>query len=185
MLPLIAALLLAVWLIQPWSLVDSPASGPPEVYASERDAAEFAAIKLERARVTEFNLRATPPPTPAPTPVPTPVPPPPTPIPTVAPTPRPTPPPGAALAPTDIQALVCSYAWPCEQALAVMWCESGGRPGAVGRGVNYGLFQLNQVHARRIADFWGLWMDPAKNTEWAFQLWSRAGWRPWGCRPRG
>jgi hypothetical protein len=88
----------------------------------------------------------------------------------------------SALASQEIQSAVCSYAWPCEQALAVMWCESGGTPTAVG-GANYGLFQINQIHARRIADFWSAWMDPASNIEWAYQLWARQGWKPWGCKP--
>jgi hypothetical protein len=83
---------------------------------------------------------------------------------------------------TEIEALVCTYAWPCGEALKVMWCESGGRPWVIGRGVNYGLFQMNQVHARNIGDFWTSWMEPAKNIEWAYSLWARAGWRPWGCR---
>jgi hypothetical protein len=64
-----------------------------------------------------------------------------------------------------------------------MWCESGGQPWAIGRGSNYGLFQLNQVHARRLADFWVSWMDPATNIAWAYNLWAMQGWKPWGCKP--
>jgi len=78
---------------------------------------------------------------------------------------------------------VCTYGWSCEQALRVMWCESGGKPWTIGRGVNYGLFQVNQIHARRIPDFWTAWMDAAKNTHWAYALWARQGWKPWACKP--
>ncbi len=107
-------------------------------------------------------------PPPAPTPTPSP--------PSIPPTPPPT--------PEAIQALVCAYPWDCATALRVMWCESGGRPTSVGRGRNYGLFQMNAIHARHISDFWTSWMDPARNSQWAYELWTRQGWRPWGCRPR-
>lgn len=88
-----------------------------------------------------------------------------------------------------LEALVCSYPWPCDEALAVARCESGvnaaGRldgAAAVG-GSSYGLFQINAIHAYRWPEFWDGWMDPAKNTDWAFQLWSEQGWIPWSCRP--
>lgn len=88
-----------------------------------------------------------------------------------------------------LEALICSYSWPCAEALAVARCESGvdaaGRlagTAAVG-GSSYGLFQINAVHAYRWPQFWDEWMDPTKNTEWAFQLWSEQGWSPWTCRP--
>jgi hypothetical protein len=93
--------------------------------------------------------------------------------------------------PTDgLEALVCSYSWPCQEALAVARCESGvdsaGRLDgifAASSRSSYGLFQINSVHARRFPEFWESWMDPAKNTAWAFQIWSEQGWRPWSCRP--
>lgn len=88
-----------------------------------------------------------------------------------------------------LEALICAYPWPCAEALAVARCESGidaaGRlngTAAVG-GSSYGLFQINAVHAYRWPDFWDEWMDPTKNAEWAFQLWSEQGWNPWTCRP--
>jgi hypothetical protein len=62
-----------------------------------------------------------------------------------------------------------------------MWCESGGRPDAVG-GNNYGLFQLSDIHARAIPDFWEHWMIPEFNVAWAFGFYSDGGWSPWGCR---
>ena len=79
--------------------------------------------------------------------------------------------------------------WPCDQAIAVASCESGtDRYGRLDgnwatNGNNYGLFQINGIHADLWPDFYTSWMDPVKNTEWAFELWSVSGWRPWSCRP--
>jgi hypothetical protein len=124
----------------------------------------------------------------------------PTPARTVAPTPAPTPAPAAAPvavagaaatpAPADgLEAIICSKAWPCGEAIAVASCESG--TGDNGRldgnwatnGNNYGLFQINGIHADLWPDFYTAWMDPVKNTEWAFEIWSASGWRPWSCQP--
>jgi hypothetical protein len=49
-------------------------------------------------------------------------------------------------------------------------------------GANFGLFQINAVHAHRWADFYEAWMDPAKNAQWAYEIWSQSGWYPWDCR---
>jgi hypothetical protein len=95
----------------------------------------------------------------------------------------------AASEPGDLEALVCSFAWPCEEALAVARCESGtdmsGRlddPSAT-NGTSYGLFQINEIHAGRFPDFWEAWTDPVTNATWAFELWSEDGWQPWSCQP--
>jgi hypothetical protein len=174
MLPLFTALLLAVWMFQPWSVLaetnalDHPAeaSAPQRFVNTRSEAAALA--RLERLDEGVQTPSATPAPTPEPTPPP---PPPPTPVPI------------SPMAKTEIEALVCTYSWPCGEALRVMWCESGGRAWAVGRGSNYGLFQINQVHASRFANFWNAWMDPVSNVQWAYSIWARQGWRPWGCRP--
>jgi len=79
--------------------------------------------------------------------------------------------------------MVCAYSWNCTEALKVMWCESGGRPTAIGGGANYGLFQINQIHAKKFPGFWELWSDPASNIAWAHQIWSGRGWAAWGCKP--
>jgi hypothetical protein len=126
----------------------------------------------------------------------------PTPAPTVAPTPAPTPRVTPALkpvavaaaaatpAPTDgFEGIICSKDWPCGEAIAVASCESGtddsGRLDGnwATNGNNYGLFQINGIHADLWPDFYTSWMDPVKNTEWAFEIWSVSGWRPWSCRP--
>ena len=94
--------------------------------------------------------------------------------------------PAAAVAPvvpqTDIERIVCSFAWPCGEALNVMWCESGGMPDAVSAGGHRGLFQLATGWATNNPDYWSRWMDPWWNAATAFNAWSRKGWQPWSCR---
>lgn len=122
--------------------------------------------------------------------------------PAVAPTLTPSPTPLETLSPTEnpyipipvvaypegsVEALICTYPWPCGQAVAVASCESGlGMDGYLdgwwaSSAGNYGLFQINSVHAGKFTEFWDRWMDPAYNIEMAFTIWSEQGWRPWGC----
>lgn len=112
-----------------------------------------------------------------------------TPAPTEAPTPLPQPvvTPEPYVAPpvvpqTEIEKLVCSYSWNCGYALKIMYCESGGVPTSVGNGEDYGLFQINVVHERHWGDFWQNWMKPERNVQWAYEIWSARGWKPWACR---
>ena len=176
MLPLLTALLLAIWVLHPWAAIaqgeylDQPNQSPPAASSVYSPAAAETAIVRQEQRDQPSPTPA-PPPTPAPAPEPTPAPP----TPTAAPFPQ--------LSRAEIETLVCTYPWPCEQALKVMWCESGGKPWAIGRGANYGLFQINVVHARRIPDCWTAWMNAARNIEWGYALWARQGWKPWACRP--
>jgi hypothetical protein len=172
-------LVLAVWVFHPWAAVahadilhrDNPV---PRVQnaSSVRSVADASLARQERLDA----------PAPVPTPAPAPAPEP-TPEPAQPPTPAATPIPVSAMSKSEIEALVCTYPWPCAEALKVLWCESGGKPWAIGRGSNYGLFQINQVHGRRFSNFWNTWMDPAKNIEWAYSIWARQGWKPWGCKP--
>jgi hypothetical protein len=88
-----------------------------------------------------------------------------------------------------LEAIVCAMPWPCDEAIAVASCESGldsnGRLDGnwATNGSDYGLFQIRYIHAWRWADFYDAWMDPNRNTQWAFEIWSESGWRPWACRP--
>lgn len=88
----------------------------------------------------------------------------------------------AAPAGGDLGLLICSYSWPCGEAIAVASCESRLRPEAT-NGIAYGLFQIHGIHAARFPDFWSAWTDPAANTSWAYDIWSEQGWRPWDCVP--
>lgn len=91
----------------------------------------------------------------------------------------------------DLPALICAYAWPCDEALRVVYgsatCpngESGGKLDAVSDdGQNLGPFQLNVVHAGRVGGDPGRLLDPATNVRIAFELYSEQGWRPWACKP--
>lgn len=84
----------------------------------------------------------------------------------------------------DIERLVCTYAWPCLEALNVMWSESGGRPEAWNDweatadpydGVG-GLFQIaTSYHAGLLAGCGGSVFDPAVNVCAAYHLWSASG----------
>jgi hypothetical protein len=167
------------------------ASGP--AYTSIHD--ELRAM-MARSVVSDATASAAPPP--APTLAPTPE----APQPAAAPEPvavaaaalAPTPAAVAAAAPTPtpadgFEALICSKPWPCGEAIAVASCESGrDRNGRLDgnwatNGNNFGLFQINGVHAGLWPDFYTAWMDPVKNTEWAYEIWSASGWRPWSCQP--
>jgi hypothetical protein len=161
---------------------------PRALAASEEATGTEADLSMQVLRIQDMKLRdMSPTPTPVPTPAPTPTPvptPPPTPVPT--PEPAPPPPPVPAVpppAPGSIEAIICSHPWPCQEALAVAACESGLHPTSIGGGRNYGLFQINAVHAGRFPGFWDLWSDPATNASWAYQIWSGRGWQAWGCKP--
>lgn len=79
-----------------------------------------------------WRLAHTPTPTPTPTPVPTATPEPTsTSVPYVPPEPTQAPAPPARAPSGDIAALICSYPWPCDEALYVFGRESGLNPNAV------------------------------------------------------
>lgn len=108
---------------------------------------------------------------------------------TPAPAPQPTPAPPPPPLPADgIEAIICALPWPCQEAIGVAACESGrdmnGRlDGAwATNGNHYGIFQISYIHAYRWPDFYENWMDPAKNAQWAYEIWSQQGWYPWSCR---
>jgi hypothetical protein len=107
-----------------------------------------------------------------------------TPAPPLQPTTAPPPP----LPADGIEGIICALPWPCQEAIGVAACESGrdmnGRlDGAwATNGNHYGVFQISYIHASRWPDFYENWMDPAKNAQWAFEIWSQQGWYPWSCR---
>lgn len=84
----------------------------------------------------------------------------------------------------SIEGLICSYGWPCEEALAVARCESGLQPGVASPdGANLGLFQINVVHSARVGGDLQSLYDPAINTSVAYAIWLDQGWGPWSCKP--
>jgi len=140
--------------------------------------------KFKKAFLELPTLTPSPAPTPQPTPEPTPIPTAaPTPVPTPVPTPEPTAPPMLTNA---IEELVCSYPWDCHTALKIMWCESGGKPARIGyTGHDFGLFQINDGHARELPGFWDNWMNPEWNVDMAYNFfYVNRGWQPWSCAAR-
>lgn len=88
------------------------------------------------------------------------------------------------------ESAICSYPWPCETALRIVYgptenCptgESNGDPNAISwNGTSYGLWQIWSGHAWRWSDFWENWADPVRNTEYAWELYQEQGWTPWEC----
>jgi hypothetical protein len=49
-------------------------------------------------------------------------------------------------------------------------------------GNHYGIFQISYIHAYRWSDFYDSWMDPVKNAQWAYEIYTQQGWYPWSCR---
>jgi hypothetical protein len=91
----------------------------------------------------------------------------------------------------DWRILICSYPWPCEEALAVVYgtsnCpdgESGGDPWAYNNGC-YGLFQVSCVsHRSRFEGECEVLYDPQVNVRVAYDIYvDNGGWSPWTCRP--
>lgn len=96
---------------------------------------------------------------------------------------QPAPPP----APGTVQAIIAEVFGPhASAATGVARCESGLNPGAISRGGgNWGLFQINKVHARRVANMGYAWedlLDARVNSIVAKSIFDESGWGPWACR---
>lgn len=141
-----------------------------------------------------FQEKETPTPTPTSFPSPTP---------TVTPTPTPTVEPTPTLVPETEKYVapkwknIVSRFFPNKEvnnALNVILRESSGvettiHPNSDGS-KDYGLFQINDIHAPKIKKIFGYDMedllDPVKNMEVASWLWKKQGWIPWyGARSLG
>lgn len=110
-----------------------------------------------------------------------------TPTPTETPTAVPTAAPEPTAVPVlSIADLICSYSWPCSEALTVARCESGLNPNAYNSSSGAsGLFQLLiPLHSWRFAG--ASPFDPVANVRAAYGLWLERWWQPWivgGCHP--
>lgn len=117
----------------------------------------------------------------------------PSPMPTATPTPTNVPMPTPTLRPDipfhNFTPILQKYFPPEElnNAQNVVMGESSFNPWAVNANKNgskdYGLFQINDIHAKQIKDLFGYSMndlfDPLKNIEVASWLWKQQGWTPW------
>lgn len=72
-----------------------------------------------------------------------------------------------------------------EQAVRVAHCESTHRHNVISPGGgNWGLFQINTVHRRRVEQMgyrWDQMLFPLENARVAAAIWAEQGWRPWTC----
>jgi len=113
----------------------------------------------------------------------------------------PIPPTSAPYVPTGaIEQIICSYDWTpftCGQIVKVAACESGrdregNLDGAwdIGFGANYGVFQINRIHAGgSFPDMFAMsadgstpnWADVGWNVAAAYTIFSGQGLRPWSC----
>ncbi len=155
--------------------------GPGSLKTSESDTDDI--------RDLARSARPQPPAAPTAAPVETEAPPAPTPA-VAAEVETPAPAPHAVIEyPADsIEAILCGLPWNCAEAIAIAACESGrdmaGRLDGnwATNGNHYGLFQISYIHAHRWSDFYENWMDPAKNAQWAYEIYAQQGWYPWSCR---
>ena len=96
--------------------------------------------------------------------------------------------PDTVLDPDYYQAMIVTT-WPADlhdQALDIAYCESRGRPLAIGAAGEIGLFQIMPGYwqsfcAEHAAP--GDLYDPVQNSRCALAIWQRSGWQPWSCRP--
>jgi len=64
-----------------------------------------------------------------------------------------------------------------------MGCESTGDPSAYNMG-NYGLFQINSVHAWRVDGNLETLFNPEVNVRVAYEIYlDNGGWGSWACKP--
>ncbi len=71
------------------------------------------------------------------------------------------------------------------KAVSIAECESGLNPEAVSRGGgNWGLFQINKVHAptlKKMGYDWSEITDPLVNAKLARKIYDESGWKAWSC----
>lgn len=96
-----------------------------------------------------------------------------------------------ALSEAELRAVLTEAGWPEHlhgEALAIIHCESRGRPDA-NNGIDKGLFQMNFSERATLRGSWfayfgvdeSLWADPVTNAtvaRWAYEL---SGWPKWSC----
>ena len=79
---------------------------------------------------------------------------------------------------STIRATVCQaqYEWPCDWAVAVVWCEASNVPDAYNSAGSYmGWFQIDTTHGFTKEQL----NDPVFNTEVAYGLWLSGGAEHW------
>jgi hypothetical protein len=94
----------------------------------------------------------------------------------------------SACTPTSESLEAIRSAFPASQyakAVAVATCESGLNAKAVSPGGgNFGLFQINKVHAPQLTKLgytWSQITNPVVNARLARVIYDTSGWRAWSC----
>lgn len=87
--------------------------------------------------------------------------------------------------PLSIPEIICSQPWPCQQALAVSWCESRHDPRALSPSGHRGLMQISPIHAGMVGGNLDALFDPVTNVRVGYQLYAARGnsWGAWSCKP--
>lgn len=90
------------------------------------------------------------------------------------------------------RSLIGQYDWNVQIAYAIMRAENTGCDPAIdNRGLNsdgsvdYGLFQVNSVHAAEVGGNLAALYDPATNIRVAYTIYSGSGWRAWSTYNNG
>ena len=90
------------------------------------------------------------------------------------PTPEPTP------VVVSVEDIICEPDWPCEEALLVSWCESR-HESVISATNDYGLFQINSIHAYRVGGVVERLLDIRTNVRVAYEIYLERGrsWFDW------
>jgi len=84
-----------------------------------------------------------------------------------------------------------AYDWDAKTAYAVCMAESHGNPNANNAGTNsdgstdYGLMQINSIHADMVDGQLDKLYDPKTNLDIAYKLYQAKGWQPWSAYNNG
>ena len=84
--------------------------------------------------------------------------------------------PRVALSLAEVEALVCTFDWPCATAVCIAWAESEGEWWAESETDDHGLMQLNRpTYERVFGERWAGVYEPARNVELAYEVFERWG----------
>lgn len=91
-------------------------------------------------------------------------------------------------APSEIEAAICSYSWPCDEAKKIAFCESSNRVDIISKPNSngtrdFGLFQINSGAwgPEAFGERWDQVLELETNVELAFHIWTIYQWSPWVC----
>ena len=91
-------------------------------------------------------------------------------------------------APSEIEAVICSYDWPCQDAKKIAFCESSNRVNIVSKPNSngtrdHGLFQINDgAWKQAFYNRWDQVLELEMNVKLANEIWKLYGWSPWVCK---